>query len=87
MTREQAISRVRKLRALTVARGATEAEAESAKAAASRLIAKFDLRHGDLVDTPLLPPPPSLVWEVFLQGFPTTTTGGTFQGNTFFFRL
>ena len=44
MTREQAIERVRKLQAVTVARGATQAEAAAAAERAARLIARFALR-------------------------------------------
>jgi hypothetical protein len=44
VTREQAIERVRKLRAVTVQRGATEAEAAVAAARAARLVARFGLR-------------------------------------------
>ena len=44
MTREQAIERVGKLHAVTVARGATAAEAAVAAERADRLIARFGLR-------------------------------------------
>ena len=44
MTREQAIERVRKLQAVTVARGATPAEEAAAAERAARLIARFALR-------------------------------------------
>jgi Protein of unknown function (DUF2786) len=44
MTREQAIERVGKLHAVTVARGATAAEAAVAAERAARLVARFGLR-------------------------------------------
>jgi hypothetical protein len=44
MTREQAIERVGRLQAVTVARGATPAEAAAAAERAARLIARFGLR-------------------------------------------
>jgi Protein of unknown function (DUF2786) len=44
MTREQAVQRVRKLQAVTVAHGATPAEAAVAAERAARLIVRFGLR-------------------------------------------
>lgn len=43
MTRDQAIQRVRKLQAVTIARGATEHEAAAARDRAARLIERFGL--------------------------------------------
>jgi hypothetical protein len=45
VTREQAVERVRKLRAVTVQRGATEAEAAAAADRAARLVARFALER------------------------------------------
>jgi hypothetical protein len=44
MTREQAVERVRKLRAVTVAHGATPAEAAVAAERAARIVVRFGLR-------------------------------------------
>ena len=44
MTREQAIERVQKLQAVTVQRGATEAEAAVAAARVARLVARYGLQ-------------------------------------------
>jgi hypothetical protein len=54
MTRSKAIERVRKLREMTVARGATENEAAVAKAKTDELIARFELRPEEIA--PRTPP-------------------------------
>jgi hypothetical protein len=57
VTREQAIERVRKLRAVTVERGATEAEAAVAASRAARLVARFGLQS-----PPAPEPAPAPAW-------------------------
>lgn len=90
MTREQAIDRVRKLRALTEARGATPAEAAAASEAAARLIARFELTDSELhvprPVRPLLPPRPEPfpfgmprdpLWIIFTTSGTAANTGGS----------
>lgn len=90
MTRDKAISRVRKLRALAADRAATKHEAALARVRADELIERFELSEAEVAPEPVrLTPPPAPVsgWWVVVNGganATTTTTGFTFNASMHF---
>jgi hypothetical protein len=80
MTRDQALEKVRKLRALTEDRGATPAEAATARRRADALVDRFALAHSEVEGwaepAPATPAPPSGTAQPFPAGWVIVNLGG-----------